>query len=176
MSTTVIVTIQAIIAATQIANIGTNLGLANLIWAMVNGSCLTSRGAIFTALHGLGLEAITVRHSWAALRYGAWLINELLGGWQEHVIQEGQWTERRYEEWRVISLDITAVPRPRLKNWPGKLYDGKVGRAVPAVGVGLRVIVGQVAGKRLALLSTIVRCEPTQNVSQPRLCPKHKGE
>ena len=40
-------TIQAIVFVVQVTPIGTNLGLANLMWAMSNGSFLLSRGCYF---------------------------------------------------------------------------------------------------------------------------------
>ena len=50
MLTAVEATIQAIVFVVQVTPVGTNLGLANLLWAMVSGSFLSSRGAIFPAL------------------------------------------------------------------------------------------------------------------------------
>lgn len=50
-----------------------------ILWVMVNGSFLQSRGAVFTALAQNGLIVTEIRRSWAALRYGVWEINELLG-------------------------------------------------------------------------------------------------
>ena len=72
MVTAVELTIQAIIFVVQVAPIGTNLGLANLMWAMSNGSFLLSRGAIFPALQTTGLDEGEMRRSWSAMCNGSW--------------------------------------------------------------------------------------------------------
>lgn len=45
---------------------------------MISGGFLPSRGAFFTALYLKGLAEQEVRRSLAALRTGAWDVNELL--------------------------------------------------------------------------------------------------
>ena len=52
--------------------IGTNLALFWLLWALISGRFLLSRGAVFPALADLGLPADAVRRSGAALTYGCW--------------------------------------------------------------------------------------------------------
>ena len=71
-------TVQAMVSIMQIVPIGTNIGLIQLLWVMVNGSFLQSRGAIFSAMHLSGFKAQEIRRSWAAMRYGLWDVNELL--------------------------------------------------------------------------------------------------
>ncbi len=65
------VTVQAMAVIMQAVPIGTNIGLIRILWVMVNGSFLQSRGAVFSALHLSGFEAQEIRRSWAALRYGS---------------------------------------------------------------------------------------------------------
>lgn len=43
--------ITALVSITQCLPIGTNLGMPHLLWALVSGQLLKSRGAIFPALH-----------------------------------------------------------------------------------------------------------------------------
>jgi hypothetical protein len=155
-------TIQAIVFIVQVTPVGTNLGLANLLWAMVSGAFLSSRGAVFSALHLGGLSAAAMRRSWSAMRHGSWCINELVEAWQVYVASENAWRENRYEGVRVISIDLTGFWRPRLAGWLGKHYHSLVGKAVPAVVFGVIIISGQVHGKRIPLLRRIVRCQPTQ--------------
>lgn len=50
MSHTSEITIQVLIKIVQVSAVGTNLALLQLMWAMVNGSFLKSRGAVMTAL------------------------------------------------------------------------------------------------------------------------------
>jgi hypothetical protein len=47
--------------------VGTNLGLFWLLWALISGRFLLSRGAVFPALADEGLPADAVRRSGAAL-------------------------------------------------------------------------------------------------------------
>jgi len=58
--------------------IGTNLALFWLLWAILCGAFLQSRGAIFPALQSLGLKRAPIRRCSQALRKGAWTIDALL--------------------------------------------------------------------------------------------------
>ena len=169
MLTAVEATIQAIVFVVQVTPVGTNLGLANLLWAMVSGSFLSSRGAIFPALQLGGLSAETIRRSWSAMRYGSWQIDELVEAWGVYVASENAWCENRYEGRRVVSIDLTGFWRPRLQGWLGKHYHSLVGKAMPAVVFGVIIISGQVHGKRIPLLRKIVRCQPEQTAPRGHL-------
>src|SRR4051794_21686088 len=154
-------TVQAIAFVVQTVPMGTDLGLIRILWVMVNGSFLRSRGAIFSALHMSGFDAQEVRRSWAALRYGEWEVNELLESWQVYVASQNQWRARRYEHYRVLSVDITGFWRPHLQGWLGKHYHHLAQKALPAVVFGVMIISGQVGSHRIPLLRRIVRCQPT---------------
>jgi hypothetical protein len=154
------VTVQAMVVIMQVVPIGTNAGLIRILWVMVNGSFLQSRGAVLSALHLSGFEAQEIRRSWAALRYGSWDVNELLENWQIHVKSQNQWHARRYERYQVLSVDITGFWRPHLKGWCGKHYHNLAQKALPAVVVGVMIIAGQVKSQRIPLLRRIVRGQP----------------
>lgn len=154
------VTVQAMAFIVQVVPIGTNVGLIRILWVMVNGSFLQSRGAVLSALHLSGFKIDEIRRSWAALRYGSWEINELLEQWQLYVASQNQWRARRYERYRVLSVDITGFWRPRLQGWLGKHYHNLAQKALPAVVVGVMIIAGQVKSQRIPLLRRIVRCQP----------------
>lgn len=160
MLTAVELTVHAIVSIVQGTPIGTNLGLAQILWVMVNGSFLSSRGALFPALHDNGLSVGESRRSWAALRYGVWEINEMLERWQIFVARENQWSPRRYEHYQVLSVDITAFWRPKLKGWLGKHYHNLAQKALPAVVVGVMIVSGQVREQRIPLLRRLLRCPP----------------
>lgn len=160
MLTAVDVTVHAIAFIMQVVPIGTNVGLARILWVMVNGSFLRSRGAVIPALHLNGFSIEEVRRSWAALRYGVWHINDLLESWQFYVEGENQWRPRRYERYRVLSVDVTGFWRPKLKGWLGKHYHNLAQKALPAVVVGVMIVSGQVGEQRIPLLRRIVRCQP----------------
>jgi hypothetical protein len=77
--------------------VGTNLGLFWLLWALISGRFLLSRGAVFPALADGGLPADAVRRSSAALTYGRWTVQALLEAWHTRVQQEGRWHAHAYE-------------------------------------------------------------------------------
>jgi hypothetical protein len=154
------VTVQAMAFVVQTVPIGTNIGLIRILWVMVNGSFLQSRGAVCSALHGNGFTVDEIRRSWAALRCGTWEINDMLESWQLYVASQNQWRVRRHEHYRVLSVDITGFWRPKLQGWVGKHYHHLAQKALPAVVVGVMVISGQVESHRIPLLRRIVRCQP----------------
>jgi hypothetical protein len=53
------------------APVGTNLGLLHLLWMLVSGQLLSTRGAVIPGLSACGLPARAVRRAWAALGQGA---------------------------------------------------------------------------------------------------------
>src|SRR6266852_1979876 len=87
-------------------SVGTNLGLFWLLWALVSGRFLLSRGAVFPALADGGMPADAVRHSGAALAYGRWAIQSLVQAWQRVVQREGRWQAQSYEGFRPVACDL----------------------------------------------------------------------
>ena len=160
MLTAVEHTVHAVSAVVQTVPIGTNIALVRILWVMMSGAFLQSRGAIFSALAAEGFEAREVRRSWAALRSGVWDSNELLENWQLFVASENQWRVRRHAGYQVVSVDLTGFWRPRLKGWLGKHFHSLAQRALPAIVFGVLVVAGQVRDKRTPLLRRIVRCKP----------------
>ena len=154
------VTVQALAFVVQVVPLGTNVGLIRILWVMVNGSFLQSRGAVCSALQLSGFSVAEIRRSWAALRYGNWEINELLESWQVYVASQNQWHARCYARYRVLSVDITGFWRPHLQGWCGKHYHNLAQKALPAVVVGVMIIAGQVGSQRIPLLRRIVRGQP----------------
>lgn len=164
--------IAALIAVTQGLPIGTNLGLLHVIWALVSGQLLKSRGALFPALQAIGLKAPAVRRAWAAFCYGRWTIEELLANWQEYVQEQTDWTEHRYEGYRPKAIDLTAFWRPKLKGCPSKHYHPQAGKALPAIVLGLVGWVGHLGQQRLLLPTDIVRVDlddPSEQTLQENL-------
>ena len=159
-------TIQAIVVVLQTVPIGTNLGLAHVMWAMANGSFLSSRGGIFPALQLCGMSAEEIRQSWSALRKGSWEVAELISSLETYAKTEAGWRENRYEGYRAMSVDTTGFWRPRLKGWLVKHFSSIAGKALPAVVFGIIVISGQIGGKRVPLLKAIVRWKPEESKSE----------
>jgi hypothetical protein len=143
----------------QVTALGTNVALLRLMWAMVNGSFLRSRGAVMTALDLCGFTPVETRRSWQALRYGIWNIGEMLGGWQIHVQAGRQWQASRYEGYKPVAADVTTFWRPRLQGWKGKFYQALANRAMTGVGLGIVVAVGRVKSQRIPILRQLIRPE-----------------
>lgn len=159
MLTAVEHTVQAISAVVQTVPIGTNIALLHILWSMMSGAFLQSRGAVFGAVAERCTQA-EVRRSWAALRYGSWESNELLENLRIYVASENHWCARTHGGYQVVSVDMTGFWRPHLKGWLGRHYHSTAQRALPAVVFGVMVVSGQVRKKRTPLLQRIVRCEP----------------
>jgi hypothetical protein len=147
----------AVVAATPI---GTNLGLVHLLWMLVSGRLLASRGAVFPGLSATGLSEPAVRRAWAALGQGAWSSAGLLGRWRQHVEQVGAWQAHAYEGYRPVAVDVTGFWRPRLQGCATSHYHGPAGKALPAIPVGIIARVGSVGTQRLGLPLALVRADP----------------
>lgn len=73
----------------------------------ISGALLPSRGALFPALQAIDLLPATIRRAWAAFRYGAWDIMDLLSAWEGYVVGQGQWQGHRYAGYRPKAVDLT---------------------------------------------------------------------
>ena len=101
-------TLQALPIMVQSVPLGTNLALIHLMWSILNGSFLVSRGGIFPALQNSGFSPEEIRRSWQAMRYGAWNIDDLMESWRNYVQQQGKWQVHKYEGYRPLAVDLTA--------------------------------------------------------------------
>lgn len=162
MSVAITETIQALQVVLQTVPVGTNLALLQLLWSILNGSFLPSRGAIFPSLQLSGFTASESRRSWRAMRYGIWRIDDLLLSWRKHVHDQGKWTPHRYDGYRPLAVDITAFWRPRLGGKVGQFFHCLANRLLAGVGFALVAEVGQVDGQRLPLLRKIIRAQPRE--------------
>src|SRR5215210_180906 len=140
--------------------IGTNLGLLHLLWMLVSGRLLATRGAVVPALSESGLAAPAVRRAWAALGQGDWTSAQLLARWASVLGAEGRWQPREHGGYRPVAVDLTGFWRPRLRDCPTTHYDGRAGQALPAIRLGLVARVGSVGGQRLGLPLQVVRADP----------------
>lgn len=141
--------------------VGTNLGLFWLLWALVSGRFLLSRGAVFPALADGGLPADAVRRSGAALAYGRWTIQPLVRAWQQVVQQEGRWRAHRYEGFRPVACDVVGFFRPHLRGCVGKHYQSGADKALPAIVLAVVAAIGSVGTVRLPLLRLVLRADPS---------------
>jgi hypothetical protein len=140
--------------------VGTHLGLFWLLWALLSGRFLLSRGAVFPALAEGGLSADAVRRSGAALTYGHWAIQTLIMAWQQVVEQEGCWSAHRYEGFRPVACDLVGFFRPRLSGCLSKHYQSGADKALPAIVFAVVAAIGSVGTVRLPLLRLLLRADP----------------
>src|SRR5262249_21350913 len=140
--------------------VGTNLALFWLLWALLSGRFLLSRGAVFPALAHLGLPADAVRRSGAALTYGCWTIQPLLDAWSHRVQQEGRRRAHAYEGFRPVACDLVGFFRPQLHGCVGKHYQSEAEKALPAIVLAVVAAVGSVGDVRLPLLRLLLRADP----------------
>lgn len=152
-------TIQALQTVVQDLPVGTNFALLQLMWVMLQGRLLSSRGAIFPALTGGGFSWTVARRCWAAMRYGVWESDDLIEAWSQYVEREGKWQEHQYDGYRGVAVDVTAFWRPRLKGWLGKHFHNLAGRALPAVSFGVVVRIGHMGLQRVPVLKRLVRTD-----------------
>lgn len=149
--------VQLLAHLVKVVPVGTNLALLQLMWAMVSGAFLRSRGAVHSALQLAGFSPGEVRRSWQALRYGVWSNDELLSRWRAWVAAETRWQPHSYEGWQPVAIDITAFWRPRLQGWVGRYFHQLAQRLLPAVAFAIVAEVGQNAGQRVPLLRHVLR-------------------
>jgi hypothetical protein len=136
---------------------GTNLGLVLVLWMLLTGRLLDSRGAVIPALSALGLSPAVVRRSWAALGQGAWTTDRLLTNWGTWVAQDGAWAPHTVEGYHPVAGDTTGFWRPHLRGCPTRHYHAAAGKALPAIPVGVLARIGSAHGQRLGVPLALVR-------------------
>jgi DDE superfamily endonuclease len=153
-------TLTLLCALVEAVPIGTNLGLLHVLWMVVSGRLLASRGAVYAGLSACGLADRAVRRAWAALGRGNWASAPLLARWGAIVEAEGRWRAHRHGGYRPLAVDVTGFWRPRLRGCPTTHDHGAAGKALPAIPAGLIARVGSVGAQRLALPRAFVRADP----------------
>ena len=138
---------------------GTNLGLLRVMWALVSGQLLETRGALIPALANIGLRDAEVMQAWSAFAKGSWETHQLVKAWTELVRQEGRWERNQYGGYRVKAIDLTGFFRPCLKNCPTTHYDSTAGKALKAIPIGMVGEVGRIGAQRFTLPTALVRAD-----------------
>src|SRR5258708_5772701 len=137
--------------------LGTNLGLFHILWTLLSGRLLQTRGAQIPALAATGLEPTAVRGGGAAFGVGAWDVSQLLAALQAVGGQEGRWHAQHTGGYRVVAVDPTGFFRPRLKNCATKHFLSQAGEALPAIPFGLIASVGCVGTQTVPIVRQVVR-------------------
>src|SRR5438552_14456157 len=86
--------------------IGTNLGLLHLLWMLISGHLLATRGAVIPGLSACGLADRAVRRAWAALGHGDWTSATLLARWAALVAAEGRWQPQQHGGYHPVAVDV----------------------------------------------------------------------
>jgi hypothetical protein len=137
--------------------VGTNWGLVLVLWMLLTGRLLATRGAVLPGLSALGLAPPVVRRSWATLGQGAWTADRLLANWQGWVEQEGEWQPHTVGGYHPVAGDTTGFWRPHLHGCPTQHYSAAAGKALPAIPLGILARVGSAHGQRLGVPLALVR-------------------
>jgi hypothetical protein len=140
--------------------VGTNLALFHLLWTLLSGRLLASRGALIPALADFGLPAPAVRRAWAALADGDWDGDTLLARWRALVLAAGRWQPRCHGGYRPVAADLVGFFRPRLQGCPTTHYSSQAGKALPAIPFGMLARIGAVGEQRLPLPVCLRRADP----------------
>jgi hypothetical protein len=140
--------------------VGTNLALFHLLWTLLSGRLLASRGAVIPALADTDLSAPAVRRAWAALATGHWENDTLLARWHRWVQSEGHWQPHCHGGYRPVAADLVGFFRPRLKDCPTVHYSSQAGKALPAIPFGMLARIGSVGTQRLPLPVRLLRAAP----------------
>lgn len=148
--------------------LGTNLALFHLLWTLLSGRLLATRGALVPALADAGLSPDAARRAWAALAYGRWHLAALVDTFHEQALAQGRWNPHRHAGYRPVACDLVGFFRPRLHHCPTTHFSPVAGKALPAIPLGIAVRVGEVDGKRVPLLCLIRRAD-AQETSESQL-------
>jgi hypothetical protein len=146
----------------QSVAVGTNLGLFCLLWMLLSGRLLLSRGAVIPGLAAMGRAEDAVRRCWAALAYGKWQAPPLLVAWAQLVREEACLQAHEYGGYHPVACDVVGFFRPRLQDCPTKPSSSAAGKALPAIPLGIAARVGSVGAQRLAVPCLLVRREATE--------------
>jgi hypothetical protein len=138
---------------------GTNLGLCHLLWPLLRGRLLQSRGAVIPALAAGGRGAAAVRRAWAARASGRWSIAQLLASWPRVVPHGGHWQAHRQEGFRPGAWALVGCWHPRLPGGPTTPDGAQAGTARVEISLGLLARGGSVGAQRLALPGVCSRPE-----------------
>lgn len=147
--------------------IGTNLALFHLLWTLMSGRLLETRGAIVPALAASGLPPDAVRRAWAAFAYGRWTIAGLLARLHLALDAEGLWQPLSIGGFHPVAGDLTGFFRPRLKACSTTHYHAALGKELPAIPLGILARVGQAGGQRIALPVLLQRSVPEEPGTLP---------
>lgn len=137
--------------------IGTNQGIVHLLWTILTGKLLNSRGAIFPALSEAGLNDQQCRRAEAALRVGAIKIARLLERLSLLIPRECKSSPLLIGQWKPLLIDWVGFYRPQLKGCLTKHFSSVAGKPLPAIELGMIARCLSVDSRKIPLLTAVVR-------------------
>jgi len=137
--------------------IGTNQGIAHLLWTIVAGKLLNSRGAIFPALSEAGLSNEQSRRAEAALRDSKINVSRLLERLALLIRHERKSDCLIVGKWRPFLIDWVGFYRPHLKGCYSKHFASIAGKALPAIELGMMARCLVVGSRRIPILCGLIR-------------------
>ena len=141
--------------------VGTNQGVLHLLWTILSGRLLASRGAIFPALGEAGLDDQQSRRAEAALRGGKVNIARLLERFVRLIQRERRATAARVGRWHPLLIDWVGFYRPHLKGCVTRHFCAPAGRALPAIELGMIARCLRIGERRIPALCGLVRSGET---------------
>jgi hypothetical protein len=147
----------------DVAPMGTDLGLCDLVSAMFSGYFIESGGAVTPAVEAFLRQKVKdekerearTRRAAKSLTYGSYNLKELIDRLPEIVQQEGCWEPIVVQEYQVVPVDFTTFSRPTVKKLKAKEYVTEAGKAVPGIPIGMVGIAGRVNGQRIVFLKNV---------------------
>jgi hypothetical protein len=135
--------------------------MAHLLFTLLAGHLLSSRGALFPALAATGLQEAQVRAAEAALRQGKWNLDRLLERFAWLTRREGGAQSHRIEGWQPLPIDWVGFFRPRLFGCLTKHYSSQAQKALPAIEIGMIATIKHVGTRRIPCLLATTRSGDT---------------
>jgi hypothetical protein len=154
---------QIIMAVIQDLPLGTNLCIYDVLFTIMAGQLLQTRGALIPALHASGLSHQDCLRIRSAIVKGSWSTKKLLKHLHKLIEAEQKWSALTVAGYRVHALDTTCVFRPRLKNCTTNHYSPIAKRALPAINFGLYSAVGFMEIQKVTIPKAIVRGDDQAN-------------
>jgi hypothetical protein len=156
--------------------IGTNLALLHLLFTLLSGHLLQSRGALFPALTQAGLDKHQTCRAVAALREGTWSVQTLLQRLHLLIRQERKAKPLLIGNWKPLLIDWVGFFRPRLSDCTTKHFDSRAGKALPAIELGMVAPLLQIGKRRFPCLRTLIRGGDTLALLQVARQKQEKDE
>jgi hypothetical protein len=121
----------------KVLPLGTNLGIVHLLWTILIGELLGSRGGLFPALAEAGFSDKQTRQAVAALREGKFCVKQLLDQQNMLVKEQNQASLLSIGGYFPVPIDWVGFYRPTLKGCQTKHFQSTAGKALPAIELGM---------------------------------------